>query len=194
MNNIAQNLILASASSGRLSLLESIGITPDKVIPADIDETPLKNENPRKYVLRLAEEKARFIANNNPDSYIIGGDCIAILGGKIIGKANTEEEATKIIKSFSGRRHQIVSAVSVISPDNKQVSRAVVTKVKFCYISDDEIQDYIDSGEWKGKSGCFAIQGRGGGFIEYINGSYSNVVGMPLVETKRLLKGLGYKH
>jgi len=194
MNNDEQNLILASASEGRLSLLKSIGINPDKVIPADIDETPLKNENPKAYVLRLAEEKAQFIFNKNNQSFVIGGDCIALLGRKIIGKANSEEEAKKIIKSFSGRRHQIISAVSVISPNNRQASRVVTTRVKFSYISDEEINDYIATGEWKGKSGCFGIQGRGGGFIESINGSYSNVVGLPLVETKRLLKGLGYKY
>lgn len=185
-------LILASASPARLELLKRIGMEPDIVAPADVDETPLKQEKPRDYVLRVAKSKAHTIAKQHPDAYIIAADTVATLSRKIIGKAANEAEARAIIRSFSGRRHNVLSGLCILGPNGKESSRLVKTVVKFCNLTDPEIDAYIATGQWEGKSGCFGIQGYGGGFIEWINGSFTNVIGLPLTETRNILKGMGY--
>lgn len=187
-------LVLASASEGRRGLLESISLIPDAIAPADIDETPKKNENPRVFVLRLAKEKALAVADKHKGAYILAGDTIAVNGGKVIGKADSVEEARKTLRGFSGKRHRVLSGVSVIAPDGKQITKCVETMVKFKRLSESELEGYLDSGQWQGKSGCYGIQSRAGGFVESINGSFSNVVGLPLVEVKNMLMGLGYQH
>ena len=186
-------LILASASPQRVNLLKQVAITPDKIIPADIDETPIKGELPPAYVKRVAEEKAKKIHLENKDSFVLAADTVAALGRRIIGKADDEEMARKYVKMISGRRHKVLSGVTVIAPDGTKKSKIVTTTVKFRTMSPKEIDRYLKSGEWVGKSGCFAIQGRAGEFIEWLNGSFSNVVGLPLFETCHMLKNAGYK-
>ncbi len=187
------HFILASASKHRLALLESIDLAPDAVVPADIDETPLKGESPEQFVLRVAEGKAQKIHEAYPNSYVIAADTIGVVGTQIIGKAETKDEARKTLTLLSGRRHRVYTGLCVIAPNGKQSLRRVTTKVKFTLIGDAELQAYLDSNEWVGKSGCYGIQSRGGGFVESLNGSFSNVVGLPLVEVSRILSGLGYK-
>lgn len=186
--------ILASASKGRLSLLESIGLVPDSIIPADIDETPHKNELPADFVLRLAKEKAAVVAAKNPDAYVVAADTIAAAGRRIIGKAADENEARKTLKMLSGRRHKVFTGVCVVAPQGKQSAKRVMTVVEFKRLSKQELEGYIASKQWEGKSGCYGIQSRAGGFVASINGSFSNVVGLPLVEVTQMLSGLGFKH
>ncbi len=190
---VKPQLILASASPGRLELLRQAGIVPDKVEPADIDETPRTKESPRRYALRLAEEKAAKIAVKNPESFIIAADTIVLSGTRLIGKAADETEAREILKILSGKRHMVVTAVCVMSPGSGKSSRIVETRVKIGKLTDAEIEDYITSSEWRGKSGCYTLHGRAGRYIEWLNGSYSGVIGLPLAETLRMLQGLGFK-
>jgi len=187
-----QKLILASASPNRLELLKTIDLTPDAVIPADIDETPLKNELPKDFVLRVAREKAEKIAKTEKNAYIITADTIACVGRTIIGKAYNEADARKTLQKLSGRKHRVYSGVCVIAPNGKISNKRILTYVKFKPLSDSELDIYIASKQWEGKSGCYGIQSRAGGFVESINGSFSNVVGLPLVETKNMLIGLGF--
>jgi septum formation protein len=186
------NLILASASPGRLELLHQAGLSPNKIEPANIDETPLKKESPRRYALRLAQEKADKVAARNPESFIIAADTVILSGTRLIGKAEDEAEAKKTLKILSGKRHVVITAICVMAPDGRKSSRTVETRVKITKLTNAEIEDYIASGEWRGKSGCYALQGRAGRHIEWLNGSYSGVIGLPLAETLRLLKGLGF--
>ena len=185
-------LVLASASPQRKELLESVGIIPDFIAPADIDETPQKKEAPRDYVERIAKEKAQTIAAKHPNSYIIAGDTIAESGGQIILKAHSKEEARSILQTLSGKRHRALSGVCVIAPDGKESLRVISSTVTFKRLSDEELEHYLDSNAWKGKSGCYGLQSRGGGFVKDINGSYSNIIGLPLVEVRQMLTGLGY--
>lgn len=185
-------LILASASPARKGLLESIGLMPDEILPADIDETPHKGELPKDYVLRVAEAKAKHIHTQRPQAYIIAADTIGVVGRRILMKEETVEGARKMLQLLSGRRHRVYSGVCVIAPDGKIRRRRVETMVQFKRLEPQELEEYLDSGQWQGKSGCYGIQSRAGGFIAAINGSFSNVVGLPLVETKAMLKGLGW--
>lgn len=186
------SLVLASASPNRLELLQSIDLPPDHVSPADIDETPLKDETPEAHVVRLAEGKAQAIAPQFPEAFIVAADTIAVVGTRIIGKAPTRDKAEATLKKLSGRRHRVYSGLCVIAPDGTLRSRRVKTIVKFKPLMEQELQAYLDSNQWQGKSGCYGIQSRAGGFVEYINGSFSNVVGLPLVETRNMLFGLGF--
>lgn len=185
-------LILASASPARLELLQRIDMAPALVVAAEIDETPGKNELPRQHVLRLAEGKARAVVEKHHGAYIVAADTIAACGRRIIGKAADEREARAILALLSGRRHRVWSGLCVIAPDGRARVRAVCTSVKFKRLAQEETDAYIASGQWRGKSGCYGIQGRAGGFIEWINGSFSNVIGLPLAETRAMLTGLGY--
>ncbi|HEY8964712.1 MAG TPA: nucleoside triphosphate pyrophosphatase, partial [Alphaproteobacteria bacterium] len=169
-------LILASASPRRLELLAQLGITPD-VHPADIDETPLKNETAKAMVLRLAEAKARAIVPAHPDEFILAADTTVLVGRRILGKAENETEQRKFMEMLSGRRHRVWGGICVITPEGKVITRAVCTTVTFKKLSPQEISDYIASGEWVGKAGGYGIQGKGGAFVRFINGSYSNIVG-----------------
>ncbi len=186
-------LILASASPRRLELLKQIGIVPDKIVPADIDESLKKGETPEAYVARLSREKAEKIASEHPASFIIAADTTVALGRRILGKAEHTEEEKKFLQALSGRRHHVITGVTVISPEGKKKTKTVSSIIKFKRLSAADISTYIDSGEWQGKAGGYAIQGKAARLIPFISGSYSNIVGLPLFETLTLLEGLGYE-
>ncbi|MEO0713869.1 MAG: Maf family nucleotide pyrophosphatase [Pseudomonadota bacterium] len=182
-------LVLASASPRRLTLLAQIGITPDAVIPADIDETPLKDESPRALALRLAEEKAAAIAE---DGFILAADTVVALGRRILPKTEQADEAQRCLDLLSGRAHRVLTGVCVRGPDGRRSSRVVTTRVTLKRLTPSEITAYIESGEWSGKAGGYGIQGRAGGYVRNLNGSYTAVVGLPLYETRAMLEGLGW--
>ena len=186
---MAARLILGSASPRRLELLAQIGVTPDKVSPADIDETPIKGEQPRAYVIRMAAEKAAAISVGAGD-VVLCADTTVVLGRRILGKPETAQEAETFLRMISGRRHRVITAVAV-GCDGRIWQRDVTTMVRFKRLSDVEIGAYLESDEWQGKAGGYAIQGRAAAFIPAINGSYSNVVGLPLAETANLLRTAG---
>jgi len=185
-------LILASASPRRQELLAQIGITPDLIIPADIDETPEPQEAPRKLAERLASAKAAIIRKNHPDCFILAADTVVALGRRILEKARDAQEARKFLSLLSGCRHKVYSGISLITPEGKQYTRVVATTVAFKRLSEPELEHYLAYDEWQGKAGAYAIQGRAAAFIKTINGSYSNVVGLPLFETTNMLQGNGY--
>lgn len=185
--------ILASASPRRVQLLAQIGITPDKIIPADIDETPLKGELPKAYVVRIARGKAQVVATSNKDSVILAADTTVVMGRRILGKPEDEREARKFLSLLSGRRHLVLTAVSVVDASGRETSKLVETRVKFKRLEQVEIDHYIRSKEWEGKAGGYAIHGLAGAFIPWINGSFSSVVGLPLAETSSLLNCAGLK-
>ncbi|VAW07650.1 Septum formation protein Maf [hydrothermal vent metagenome] len=186
------DLILASASPRRQELLAQIGITPHKIIPADVDETPRPQESPRQLAGRLATKKAAFIRTDHPDSYILAADTVVALGNRLLGKADNTGMARKYLTLLSGRRHRVYSGICLITPDGREISRVVATTVIFKRLSATELDDYLGHDEWRGKAGAYAIQGRAAGLIRGINGSYSNVVGLPLYETANILRGNGY--
>ncbi len=190
--NKSNLLILASASPRRQELLAQIGITPDQIIPADIDETAHRQESPRQLAARLSLEKAALIGENHPEYYILAADTIVALGKRILGKATTVQEARNYLKLLSGRRHRVYSGISLITPEGKQISRVVATTVIFKQLSTQDLNAYLSHEEWQGKAGAYAIQGFAARFIKGINGSYSNVVGLPLFETANMLQGTGY--
>lgn len=185
-------LILASASPRRLDLLSQVGFPPDEAAAADIDEEPLPREKPNEMAARLAVAKARHVAKSFPGDFILGADTVVACGRRVLGKAADEAEAEKFISLLSGRRHRVYGGIAVIGPDGGAHVRCVMTVVHFKRLSRDEINTYLETGEWRDKAGAYAIQGRAAGFIPRINGSYSNVVGLPLAETASLLRGLGY--
>ncbi|MHA3915679.1 Maf family protein [Halovulum sp. GXIMD14793] len=182
-------LILASASPRRRELLATIGVVPDDIRPADIDETPAKAELPRPYAVRLAAEKSAAIAA--PGDLVLAADTVVAAGRRILGKPVERDEARSFLELLSGRRHKVITAVALRHGD-KLWQRAVETAVKLKPLSPQEIREYLDSGEWDGKAGGYAIQGIAAAFVPWINGSYSNVVGLPLTETSQLLRGAGY--
>ncbi|MEO1493668.1 MAG: Maf family protein [Pseudomonadota bacterium] len=180
-------LVLGSASPRRRDLLAQIGVVPDEIRGADIDETPLADELPRVYVKRMAREKNAAIDGGG---LILTADTVVSAGRRILGKPRDADEARAFLSLLSGRRHRVTTAVCVRSGDVAR-ERAVETRVKFKRLSDEEIAAYLASGEWQGKAGGYAIQGIGAAFIPEIHGSYTNVVGLPLTETAGLLTGLG---
>ena len=186
------SLVLASASPRRLDLLRQIGVEPDAVAPADIDETPAKNELPPALAKRLAAEKLAAAASAHPDAYVLAADTVVACGRRILPKAEDEREARDCLKLLSGRRHRVLSGLAVHAPDGTTRQRLVATAVTFKRLEALEIDWYIASEEWRGKAGGYAIQGRAAIFVSAVQGSYSNVVGLPLHETAALLRGLGY--
>ena len=184
-------LVLASASPRRLDLLAQVGLIPDCVQPTDIDETPAKDETPRRLALRLACEKARAAAN--PDAYVLAADTVVAVGRRILPKAETEAEARACLKLLSGRTHKVLTGVAVIAPDGRMGRRLNESRVTFKRLTAEETASYLDCGEWRGKAGGYAIQGRAGAYVSEITGSYSSIVGLPLYETLSLLTGLGYR-
>lgn len=184
-------LILGSGSPRRRELLEQIGVVPDEIRPADIDETPQKNELPRPYAARLASEKAMAIDADDA-TLVLTADTVVGVGRRILGKPVDVAEAAKFLMLLSGRRHRVITGVALKLGD-KIWTREVETMVKFKRLSDAEISAYLRSNEWQGKAGGYAIQGIGGAFIPSINGSYTNVVGLPLSETANMLVGAGYQ-
>lgn len=182
-------LVLASASPRRLALLAQIGVVPDEVRPAHIDETPRPGELPRAYALRTAEEKAAAIAEQG--LLVLAADTVVSAGRRIIGKPQDETEAEQFLRLLSGRRHRVTTAI-VLNATERLWTRRVETMVQMKRLSVREIAAYIASGEWRGKAGGYAIQGIGAAFIPAINGSYTNVVGLPLPETIGLLEAARY--
>ena len=190
-------LTLASASPRRRALLESVGLAPHRVRPIEIDETPLPGERPRPLALRLAVAKAaaaRAAAGEESGDriWILAADTVVACGRRLLGKPADEAQAGAFLRLLSGRRHRVWTGVAAVAPDGRAASRAVATQVRFKRLSPGEIATYLASREWEGKAGGYAIQGRAGGFVVSVNGSCSNVVGLPLYETRMLLGGLGY--
>ena len=185
-------LVLASASPRRVELLALVGITPDRIDPADIDETPLKDETPPRLAARLASEKARAVAERSPDAVVLAADTVVAVGRRLLEKAADEAEAVRFLKLLSGRNHRVFTGVAVVA-GGKLTQRVVDTRVTFKVLSDAEIAAYVASGEWRGKAGGYAIQGRAGAFVSRIVGSYPAVMGLPLYETVNLLAGAGWR-
>lgn len=179
-------LILASASPRRRDLIARLGLEPAGVRAADIDETPLKAELPRVYATRMAREKA--LAAADPAAHVLAGDTVVACGRRILPKAEDEATARECLEILSGRRHRVLSAVALLAPDGKLRERLSETQVRFKRLSSGEIAAYLASGEWHGKAGGYAIQGRAEGLIAWIGGSHSGVVGLPLFETRALLR------
>lgn len=185
-------LVLASASPRRLDLLAQIGLTPDEVTAADINETPLKSETPRRLALRLAAAKAALVAQTRPEAFVLAADTVVAAGRRILPKAETPEEVRSCLSLLSGRSHRVYTAVVVRGPGGRRAERLVETRVTFKRLGADELSAYLASGEGLGKAGGYGIQGRAGGFVLGLQGSYPAVVGLPLYETLCLLRGLGY--
>ena len=183
-------LILASASPRRLALLAQIGITPDDIIPTEIDETPRKGELPRPLAQRLARAKANAAAR--PGSFVLAADTVVAVGRRILPKAETAAQARQCLALLSGRRHSVLTAVVVIAPDGRQAERVADSAVAFARLTPSQIDAYLAGGEWAGKAGGYAIQGAAAAYIRFLSGSHSNVVGLPLFETAQLLRGLGF--
>ena len=186
-------LVLASESPRRKALLAQAGIVPDAIAPASIDETPKKQEPPRVCALRLAQEKARAAsaAWSGKPALILAADTSVALGRRILPKAESDDAVRHCLSLLSGRRHQVITAVALLDGYGKLRTRVAVTRVSFARLTAADIQSYVQSGEGIGKAGGYAIQGRAETFVRQINGSYSNVVGLPLFETIALLKGCG---
>ena len=187
-------LILASESPRRLALLAQAGIIPDAVLPAAIDESVLKGEAPRVHALRLAVEKARRVESeySGKPAFILAADTVVAVGRRILPKAKDDAEVRACLKLLSGRRHQVITAVALISPQGKLRTRIAMTRVSMLRLSEDEIATYVEGREGVGKAGGYAIQGRAETLVKEISGSYSNVVGLPLALTVALLKGAGH--
>jgi septum formation protein len=183
-------LVLASASPRRLALLAQIGIVPDRVVSPDMDETPLRDESPRDHAQRLARAKADTVAD--PDCYLLAADTVVAVGRRIQPKAETEMQARRCLALLSGRRHRVITAVVLRSPDGRRGQRLVQSVVGFARLTERQITAYLASDEWRGKAGGYAIQGSAAMFVRFLSGSYSNVVGLPLFETAQLLRGLGW--
>ena len=186
-------LVLASASPRRLDLLRQIGIVPSCVEPAAIDESPLKDELPPAHARRVAAAKLAAVAPRHGGSFVLAADTVVGCGRRILPKAEDEETARRCLELLSGRRHRVLGAVELRAPDGRTLRRLVTTAVQFKRLSVAEIDLYLASREWQGKAGGYAIQGLAAAFIPAINGSYSNVVGLPLAETWAMLQGLGFK-
>jgi septum formation protein len=176
-----------------LALLRQIGIEPDTIDPSDIDETPLEDETPRLAAARLARAKAQAARERRPDAFILAADTIVAVGRRVLGKAADEAEARKFLGLISGRAHRVVSAVCLIAPDDRAATRLSESRLIFKRLTASETAAYLAGGEWRDKAGAYAIQGRAGGFVTSLSGSYSGVVGLPLYETACLLEGLGYR-
>jgi len=183
-------LILASASPRRLDLLARIGVVPDAVVPAEIDETPRKGELPVAYARRIAAAKATAVAE--PGALVLAADTVVAAGRRILPKAETEAEARAALSLLSGRRHRVLSAVTLIDAAGRPRHRLSSAMVAFKRLSEEELAAYLGSGEWRGKAGGYAIQGRAEALVRMISGSWSGVVGLPLYETRALLRAAGY--
>jgi len=191
-------LVLASGSPRRLALINQVGIEPDALKPVDIDETPQRGEIPRAYATRLAHSKAAAALQSIKaddelrGSYILAADTVVAVGRRILPKAELLDEAAQCLRLLSGRNHRVYTAICLVTPKEAFRQRLVETRVRFKRLSEDEIQAYLASGEWRGKAGGYAAQGIAGSFMVKIVGSYTNVVGLPLYETLLLLGGENY--
>ena len=185
-------LVLASASPRRIELLALIGITPDRIDPADIDETPLRDETPPRLAARLARSKAEVVAARSPDAVVLAADTVVAVGRRLLEKAADEAEATKFLTLLSGRNHRVFTGVAVAAK-GRTTHRVVETRVTFKTLSEAEIAAYVASGDWRGKAGAYGIQGPAGAFVIRIVGSHPAVMGLPLYETANLLNGAGWR-
>jgi septum formation protein len=183
-------LILASASPRRLDLLARIGAIPDAIVPAEIDETPLRNELPVPYARRMAAAKAAAVAE--PGALVLAADTVVAAGRRILPKTETEAEARAALSLLSGRRHRVHSAVTLVGADGIARHRLSSSIVTFKRLSEEELAAYLAAGEWRGKAGGYAIQGRAEALVRALSGSHSGVVGLPLFETRALLRAAGY--
>ena len=186
-------LILASASPRRFDLLRQIGVTPDACAPADLDETPAPDELPPRHAVRLALAKAERVAAAHPDAIVLAADTVVAVGRRILPKAGTDAEVRACLELISGRAHRVHTAIAVCAPGGPPSHRRVETRLHVKRLSGVEIDAYVASGEGLGKAGGYAIQGRAGGFVMDLHGSYSAVVGLPLYETLNLLQGRGWR-
>jgi septum formation protein len=189
---MAIRLILASASPRRLDLLARIGVVPDEVVPADIDESVAKGELPRAHAERLAAEKAASVAARHPDALVLAADTVVAVGRRILPKVEDEATLRRCMALLSGRRHRVLTGVALAIPGGQIRNRLVETMIAIKRLSADEIDYYASHGEWRGKAGGYALQGYGEVYVRHIAGSYSNVVGLPLAETRHLLKSADY--
>jgi septum formation protein len=185
-------LILASASPRRVELLTRIGVVPDAVVPADLDETPLPKEKPRGHVVRLACAKAAAISATYPEALVLAADTVVAMGRRLLPKAETRDQALHCLTMLSGTNHRVTTAVAV-QLGARKAFRAVETRLSFKRLSETEIKFYLDSGEWSGKAGGYGIQGLAGMFCTNLVGSFEGVMGLPLYETNCLLEGFGWK-
>lgn len=188
---MAVPLILASASPRRLALLRQIGIEPDAVEPAELDETPLPNELPVAHAQRLADAKAEAVARHHPEAFVLAADTVVAVGRRILPKTEDEPTARRCLELLSGRRHRVEGGIVLRAPDGRIARRLSTTRVAFKRLSEREVAGYLAGGEWHGKAGGYAIQGAAAAFVPWINGSYSNVVGLDLAMVSALLHGLG---
>lgn len=193
-SQLAETLVLASASPRRRDLLAQIGITPDIIAPADLDETPHKAEPPKVYAERMGSEKALAVAPHHAHAVILAADTVVACGKRILPKAEDEITARACLGMLSGRRHRVISGISLILPDGRQFTKSVTTTVAFKNLCHEDIEAYIASGEWHGKAGGYAIQGLAATYVRFIQGSYSNVVGLPLFEVGGWLSAHLRKH
>ena len=185
-------LILASASPRRLDLLARIGVIPDAVEPANIDEIVIPGELPRDHASRLAREKAAAVAARFPDDLVLAADTVVAVGRRILPKVEDEPTLRRCMALLSGRRHRVMTGVALALPGGAMRARLVETMIAMKRLSAAEIDHYAGHGEWRGKAGGYALQGYGEVYVRHIAGSYSNVVGLPLAETRHLLKSAGY--
>ncbi|HEY0014626.1 MAG TPA: nucleoside triphosphate pyrophosphatase [Allosphingosinicella sp.] len=183
-------LVLASQSPRRLELLKRIGIVPDAILPADIDETPLKAELPAHYVRRIAAGKAAAV--QAPGALVLAADTTVAVGRRILGKPEDEADARAMLQLLSGRRHKVLTAVTLVDAEGKARHRLSTSIVSFQRFAPDELDAYLASSEWEGKAGAYAIQGRAEALVRAISGSFSGVMGLPLYETRALLRAAGY--
>jgi len=188
----APRLVLASSSPRRIELLAQIGVVPDHVDPADIDETPLKGETPARLAERLARGKAEVVAARSPHAIVLAADTVVALGRRLLEKPADEAEARRFLELLSGRNHRVFTGVVVIA-DGQATSRVVDTRVSFKTLSAEEIATYVASGEWRGKAGGYGIQGAAAAFVRRIVGSHPAVMGLPLYEAANLLRGAGWR-
>jgi septum formation protein len=197
--SVLHKLVLASGSPRRLELLQQAGIEPDRLLPADVDETPHRAEHPRSLAKRLARakaEKALAALQGEPGHepcFVLAADTVVAVGRRILPKAGMIGEAERCLELLSGRAHRVYSGLCLVTPAGKERLRLVETRVRFKRLSRDELESYIASGEWRGKAGGYAVQGLAGSFVVKLVGSYTNVVGLPLYETVGLLEADGFR-
>jgi septum formation protein len=190
---VTSRLVLGSASPRRLQLLAQVGVTPDLVDPADIDETVRKDETPRLLVKRLAGEKAAAVAARHPDAFVLAADTIVAVGTRVLGKPEDEADARRMLGLLSGRSHKVLTGVAVIAPGGRNASRIVESRITFKRLTPAETDSFIASRDWDDAAGGYKIHQRAGAFVTSLQGSFTGVVGLPLYETLALLTGLGWK-
>lgn len=190
---IEPRLVLASASPRRLDLLRQIGLVPDAIDAAELDETPLPNETPRQLAVRLAAAKATHVSKRQASAHVLAADTVVAVGRRVLPKAADAGEVRACLRLLSGRAHRVLTGIAVSAPDGRLTSRLVETRLRFKRLTPAEVDAYVASAEGVGKAGGYGIQGLAGAFVVSLQGSYSGVVGLPLYETANLLNGLGFR-